>query len=390
MTHGVRRVRTFRYPGFWTLFSVWSLIGMLAYTRYYLQVRNMGIHGSLTDLFSWMGCYYPWVLLTPIVFRLERRFPLGGPRWLRHLGYLALVSLPLCYFGSIGMIAFSRSIRVMLGAPVWRMNSLWAFWPYEYLIAEALYWCVVVAAYIIRSRIQLHEQEQTAAQLALEKSQLEIDLRQAELEALRARLNPHFLFNTLQNISVLAQQDPRTASRMLARLGDLLRVVLRSDSQSETTLDEEFAFTRAYVALEKMRFGDRLTVCFEADADPLRAAVPTFLLQPLVENAIVHGLKDAHHAGVIVVRGGREGEDLVLTVNDNGIGPPTEDLSQMKIGIGLGSTGERLARMYPDRHSLSMRALPEGGTEVRITIPFRDARVQAGPLSNAYAPAADR
>jgi sensor histidine kinase YesM len=374
-----------------TLFPVWSLIGTLAYARHYLQDRHFGIEPRiLPDLLGWMGCYYPWVLLTPVVFRLERRFPLGVARWPRHLGYLALVSLPLCYFASVFMITLSRGIRLVLGAPMWSVNAWWAFSAYEFLIAQALYWCTVVAAYVIRNLIQLHEQEQTAAQLALEKSHLETGLRQAELEALRARLNPHFLFNTLQNISVLTQQDPKTASRMLTRLGDMLRVVLRRDSQPETTLDAEIALTQAYVALEKMRFGDRLFVNFEAGPETRQALVPTFLLQPLVENAIVHGLKGAQRTGVIVVRGTSDGQDLILTVSDNGVGPPTEDLSEMKIGVGLGSTGERLERMYPDRHSLSMRRVPEGGTEVRITFPLRSNSLTAGTISNEYAPVVDR
>jgi LytS/YehU family sensor histidine kinase len=166
--------------------------------------------------------------------------------------------------------------------------------------------------------------------------------------------------------------------------------VLRRDSQPETTLDAEIALTQAYVALEKMRFGDRLFVNFEAGPETRQALVPTFLLQPLVENAIVHGLKGAQRTGVIVVRGTSDGQDLILTVSDNGVGPPTEDLSEMKIGVGLGSTGERLERMYPARHSLSMRRVPEGGTEVRITFPLRSNSLTAGTISNEYAPVVDR
>jgi sensor histidine kinase YesM len=373
-----------------TLFLVWSVIAVVAYARFFMQTNSSGITSRIVpDLLGWMGCYYPWVFLTPVVFRLERRFPLGAVRWPRHLGYLTLVSLPFSCVAAVLMMTFARSIRMALGAPV-SGGAVWGFSICEFLIAETLYWCVVIAAYVIRNLIQLHEQEQKAAQLALEKSQLETDLRQAELEALRARLNPHFLFNTLQNISVLTQQDPKTASRMLARLGDLLRVVLRRDSQPETTLDAEIELTQAYVALEKMRFGDRLSVRFEAAPETRQVLVPTFLLQPLLENAIIHGLKGAQQEGIIIVKAASDGPDLVLTVSDNGIGPPTEDLSQMKIGVGLGSTGERLERMYPESHSLSMRRLPAGGTEVRITFPLRSESLPSGMSADEHVAVADR
>ena len=388
---GTRRVASFRYPGLATLFPVWSLIGALAYARHYLHDQHSGIDFRLLpDLLGWMGCYYPWVVLTPLVFRLERRFPLGVAGWLRNLGYLTLASLPLSYFASVAMIALSRSIRFVLGALEGNFSGWWSFSAYEFLIAQALYWCTVLAAYVIRNLIQLHEQEQTAARLALEKSQLEAGLREAELEALRARLNPHFLFNTLQNISVLTQKEPKVASRMLARLGDLLRVVLRRGSQPETTLAAEIALTQAYVELEKMRFGDGLCVRFEIAPETRAALVPTFLLQPLIENAIIHGLKRAQQTGVIVVMSAGEEQDLILKVSDNGVGPPSEDLSEMQIGVGLGSTGERLARMYPERHSLSMRRLPEGGTEVRIALPLRYGETTAAAVLDEYASPVNR
>lgn len=160
---------------------------------------------------------------------------------------------------------------------------------------------------------------------------------------------------------------------MLTRLGDLLRTVLRQDSQAQSTLREEIELTRAYVALEQMRFGDRLQVDFEIAGEVQQAMVPCFLLQPLIENAVNHGLRGARKTGIIsVIAAGQEGE-LVLPVTDNGIGLPAEDPSEMKIGVGLRSTRERLARMYPDRHTFSIRKPAEGGVQVCIEIPLRFA-----------------
>jgi two-component system LytT family sensor kinase len=184
-------------------------------------------------------------------------------------------------------------------------------------------------------------------------------------------LNPHFLFNTLQNISVLTQQNPKVASQMLTRLGDLLRVALRRGVRPETTLREELALTKDYLAVEKMRLGDRLTVLEDMDAGTEPALIPSFLLQPLVENAVIHGLSGVATAGTIVMQARREGGQLVLTVADNGRGLPENWQSELKVGVGLSSTQERLTRMYPGEHDFQIRRLAEGGTEVRVAIPFR-------------------
>ena len=146
----------------------------------------------------------------------------------------------------------------------------------------------MVSAYAIRSLIQLRNREREAAQLALEKAELETSLRQAELETLRTRLNPHFLFNCLQNISVLAEEDPKIANQMLTRLGELLRTALRQNAAPEIPLDAEIALTKSYIAVEKVRFSDRLSVLFDVASESVQALVPTFLLQPLVENAITN------------------------------------------------------------------------------------------------------
>jgi sensor histidine kinase YesM len=169
---------------------------------------------------------------------------------------------------------------------------------------------------------------------------------------------------------VLTKQDPHTASRMLTVLGDLLRAVLRGDSQPETSLSEEIDLTRSYVALEQMRFGDRLSVTFDIADGVQQASVPSFLMQPLLENAIIHGLRGVRTTGIIAVRAAEEENGLAITVTDNGIGPPA-DPGDMKIGVGLGSTCERLSRMYSERHGFSIRRPQEGGTEVRITLALR-------------------
>jgi two-component system, LytTR family, sensor kinase len=185
------------------------------------------------------------------------------------------------------------------------------------------------------------------------------------------RLNPHFLFNCLQNISTLSNKDPKTAGQMVTRLGDLLRVAMKHQSEAESTLETEMTIADAYIAIEQMRFGDRLSVLRELQPGTERALVPAFLLQPLLENAIIHGLRAENNTGLIWIKSYRDSSQLVLTVSDNGAGLSNSQMAELELGVGLGSTCERMQRMYGQRHSFSMRSLPEGGTEVRITLPFR-------------------
>jgi two-component system, LytTR family, sensor kinase len=201
-----------------------------------------------------------------------------------------------------------------------------------------------------------------------------MDLRRAELEVLRMRLNPHFLFNTLQNISVLIGHEPDAARTMLSRLGDLLRAAFRCEAQPESSLSAEIELTQAYLEVERMRFGDRLSFSLDIDPHTDQALVPVLLLQPLVENAIKHGLRGIAQGGRIDVRSACDEQRLILTVNDNGAGIPAAGLDGIQLGVGLGSTRERLIRMYPQSHDFSIRQLEQGGTEVRVVLPFRLGR----------------
>jgi len=360
-----------QYPGFGILFLAWTLLGSIAYVHYSLVSGSWG-KAVLPELANSLFCYYPWLFLTPQVFRLERRYPIGKSQFAAHSSVLALAGLAFAYIA--GEFAYSFNLAAERVFRVRMMSSHHTWWVLpsrEVALQYLLYSTAVAGACLIRNAITLREKERLAVQLTLEKEQLENSLHQAELETLRMRLNPHFLFNCLQNISTLAQQEPQTASRMLTRLGDLLRAALRPDSEAESTLQSELGLTQDYVAIEKMRFADRLSVLLDIAPETEMALVPSFVLQPLVENAVRHGLRSEQKLGVIWIRSSRDDAQLALAVSDNGIGISEEELGQSRKGIGLYSTSERLKRMYPDRHTFSIRRLPEGGTEVRITMPLR-------------------
>lgn len=354
------------------VFVALTLIGSISFARYYMELAGSGHRGPFwPPLLIWLTCYYSWVFLAPLVFRLERRFPIGRAYWARNLGVLAVAGFGMAYLGYELSNLLSASTSYALRQPVVVSRPFWVIPARELGIHLQLYWSMILAAWVFRNFLRGRERERLTARLALEKARLEMNLRQAELDVLRMRLNPHFLFNTLQNISVLVTHDQETAGRMLARLGDLLRAAFRHEAQSESSLGAEIELTKAYLEVERMRFDDRLSITVDTDPAANEAMVPVLVLQPLVENAIKHGLRCANGVGRVGLVSVKDGKRLILTVVDNGAGIPVANLNDIELGVGLGATRERLLRMYPDDHEFSVRKLAAGGTEVRIVLPFR-------------------
>lgn len=375
------------YPAPLVYACAWTIVGTVGWARYALQDPDRVLGpGVLAGYLLALTCYVPWMALTPLVFGLERRLPIDRGAWPRHVAALTALGLPFAYVASLATYAIVALGHAALGVPLQVPDPVWIPPGRDLMGHGLLYAGSVAAGWLLRAIVEARETERRAARLMLEKSQLETSLRQAELDALRMRLDPHFLFNSLQNISVLALHDPATASRMLTKLGDLLRVSLRRDGRPETTLEAEAALASAYLTIEQMRFGDRLSFAVDLAPGTERALVPSFLLQPLVENAIRHGLAGVRH-GAIAIRARMDEGTLLLTVTDNGAGPTGASPARGN-GIGVGATCERLARLYPGRHTFAMRAAPGGGTEVTIALPLRIDSAE-GSL-HAHAAAADR
>jgi signal transduction histidine kinase len=206
------------------------------------------------------------------------------------------------------------------------------------------------------------EREQQAALL-------ESRLNQARLRALQTQLQPHFLFNTLNGIATLLRRDPAKAEEMLLSLSDLLRISLSSSHRQEIPLREEMDFLGRYLAIQRMRFGDRLRVTEEIEPSAMDCLVPALLLQPLVENAIRHGLEPSGKPGELRIAGARDEEWLRMTVEDDGVGLPPGDKN--RAGVGLANVRERLAALYGGAHEFSIAERPEGGVVVNIKLPAR-------------------
>jgi signal transduction histidine kinase len=205
--------------------------------------------------------------------------------------------------------------------------------------------------------------------------QLQARLTDAQLRALRAQLNPHFLFNTLNAVTTLLHRDPQRADAMLTRLGDLLRLTLRADPEHEIPLEEELSLLDRYLDIMRMRFGDRVTVTVSPNGSASRALVPSFVLQPLVENAFEHGVSRVSGAARldITVLRSTDTRSLVLRVRDNG--PGLDGSRRGSDGVGMANTRRRLHEMYGADGSLTLTTPPEGGTLVEVRLPFRTSPV---------------
>jgi sensor histidine kinase YesM len=212
---------------------------------------------------------------------------------------------------------------------------------------------------------------------ARDREQLEARLERAQLETLKLQLQPHFLFNTLNTITALIGVDPRVAERMVSGLSELLRLSLRNAGEQEVPLSRELELLEHYVDIQQIRFRDRLTVTLEVAPDTMQALVPNFILQPLVENAIRHGIGPRAAPGHVDVRAYRENGSLHLRVADNGVGERVRPSRSSREGIGLGNTKARLEHLYGSAHAFSARGGTTGGFVVDIVIPFR-ARAESG------------
>jgi LytS/YehU family sensor histidine kinase len=225
------------------------------------------------------------------------------------------------------------------------------------------YWALVGFSHALNSHRESQEQRVTAAQL-------EARLAEARLQSLQSQLHPHFLFNTLHTISALMHRDTEAADEMLARLSDLLRLSLDRTGTQQVTLKEEIDFVGKYLDIERTRFGDRLQVLVDIDPETLDASVPNLILQPIVENALKHGIARQIGGGQVRIRAARDRDELVLLVRDTGPGLPAAKLTALNTGVGLRNTRSRLEELFPSRHRFEFHEPAEGGLAVEIRIPF--------------------
>lgn len=370
----------------WALISLcWLAWGLFHTSRLRLEVP--GIDWQRAFVYALPDALL-WTLLTPIPLYLTRRFPIDHGQRLAHttLHLIAAVCVALAH--SALDTAFNL-LRSLAGQPLPTIPELFAHLVYYGFHSNFVLYLTIVGIAHYLSRVENLREEKRRA------TELRAQLSEARLEALRLQLRPHFLFNVLNTISGLMEQDPQTGQRVVRQLGELLRMSLSSRGSREITLQRELELSRAYLEIEQVRFQDRLTTRIEAPEELLGCAVPPLILQPILENAVRHGISPLRDDGEIVVSAANHNGWLNLRVTDNGpgidpetepgrtFGGPTDSTKQQanepdsgqagRQGIGIANTKARLQELYGDKQTLTMASAPAGGLVVTLTLPRLDS-----------------
>jgi len=344
--------------------AIATLLGLIASGQHNIVMRA---DGGPTNLWHALGMgmpyWYLWAMFLPLVAAAARRFPFTPERWLDrallHFGIAVGITL-LHSWMEIG-IQHAFGIRHSSFSVFTRVSFLRSFWqlPYDLLAYAAILGVTIATDSWRRAR-----RERLAA------AALGTELAEARLEALRAQLNPHFLFNAMHSIAMLVRRnDNVTAVTMIAGLSDLMRSFLDDHPPQEVSLREELAFLDRYLAVERLRFQDRLEVRIETDPRALDGLVPNLVLQPLVENAIKHGISRRAAAGRLEIEARSGNGTLTLTVKDDG--PGLNGAGDATQGIGLRNVRARLEHLYGSGHSFTLVEPPGGGALATVTLPYR-------------------
>lgn len=331
---------------------------LFASTMYVLMDVLKNVPPKPHLLFVWWATrFYLWAALSPVVVRILRRWPLhpiSVSSGFLHFGASLVFSL-------VHLILHLSLAFILTGSPTLPGGSSTILQQavHNYPLGVLAYW-IIIAIDSTTNYYERYDREQ------LRSSQLQAQLAEAHLRTLQMQLQPHFMFNALNSLSDLVISEPKAALRLIARLGDFLRLTLQNSGAQWVSLRREVDFLDAYLEIERVRFADRLRVVFELDPESLDSEVPNLILQPLVENAVRHGV--ASHIGPALIRlsAKRRGDILRIEVRDNGPGMP----DNVREGLGIGNTRERLQQIYGSRYSFKVDNQVEGGVAAFFELPY--------------------
>ena len=353
----------------WSLaFAFWTLVATSYAVSAVISSASEGHPASWLRTMSWYLLYfYLWMALTPLISWLGW---LGAHGWRRFWVLHVPCSLLVAAAQSATMLSL---YWWWLGPnPHSEITTFAGFLKdevvFQFHLSALIYWLLLVVLRGMVSQRSLKDER-------LRNSQLEAQLAQSQLQTLRMQLQPHFLFNTLNAISALALADPAQARLMIARLSDFLRLTLEERHAQQVPLSREMQFLECYLGIQQVRFQDRLVTHLDVAGDTVNASVPSLILQPLVENAVRHGLAPRPGGGTVWVRASIEGATLCLSVEDDGVGLG-DTWTDDRAGLGLSVTRERIAMLHPgQKASLHIGAREGGGTHVRVLIPANTVEV---------------
>lgn len=357
----------------------WVLIGLTFTLNYYLFADHYVFifkkQPTFIEMLIWELPYWLlWAGLSPFIFKITRRHRIERERWMAGLAVHAGACVLLSCVHRAAYLLIGWALNVVAYRPIPSIAELFDFlFFFNMPTALMSYATILLVSHALVYYQQYQEEELKASRLKAELAEAQLQITQAQLQALKMQLHPHFLFNTLNSVSALLDEDVEAADEMLARLGDLLRMTLTNSGAQEVTLQEELEFLRCYLEIERVRFQDRLTIQMDIDPQALDALVPNLILQPIVENAIRHGIASRINPGRIEIRAARAGDALQLQVKDNGPGIQTKsDLAvTSREGVGLSNTRARLKQLYGPRHRFELSDAVGGGLLLTIEIPFQ-------------------
>jgi two-component system LytT family sensor kinase len=361
----------------WLVIAAWTIPALLSTFETVTFARLSGHPIELWRAFvTEAPGWYTWALCTPLVARVAMRAPLVRPvrarNVLAHIVSFLLITLAAsAVWALVGLWLRPTRGGFLVALRNWFFSGL----PFTVIVYAA----VVGIVYSLTDRARLRVRERDAARLAQQ-------LSEAQLASLRMQLRPHFLFNSLNAIMALVRDAENSrAVAALGLLGDMLRTSLEAGARHEVSLGDEITFTRYYLAMEQLRFGDRLRVTFDVAPDLLDAAVPQFVLQPFVENSIKHGILDRRRGGSVAISARMGGDALHLSVVDDGVGLGSVSPPSRGSGVGLKSSRLHLAHLYGDRAALRVGSGANGvGVAVEITLPLRRVPAPADVGELAY------
>ncbi len=360
MRHSFSRVTLIKTS---LLFGVWTAYGVLCAWQSHYWYAFSHTPMSWADAFRYELTYaYLWGACSPVILWFARRFRFERQLWPRHLAVHAALMLVLVAAIKIAFDAITMPPTSAFREFTWQ--KLFRSVESTFDTGPLLYAVVVLVEHAI-----IYYQRYQAG--LIKAAKLQTQLIQAQLQALKMQLHPHFLFNTLHTITALVHEDPEMAERTIARLSELLRLFLANSAIHEVALGEELRILDLYLEIERARFDERLRVDYEVPPALRGATVPSLVLQPLVENSIRHGVGKRAAPGWISIAAERQGDILVLRITDNGSGIEEDAKKAGHQGMGLAITRGRLESLYGPQQSLVLRNVPSGGAEVRITLPFR-------------------
>ena len=364
------------------LFIIATVLGVLTGLQAYNYVALTSDNKQAFGPILWLNLtyWYSWALLVPGVVWMARHYRFERHTWRRAI---AVHILAVVVFTLLHVVMATSARGVILTYFTDRPFNWWLYFRERFFLnfdwEMMTYWAVV--AFINARDYHRESQERELAA-----AQLQTQLAEAQLEALQRQLHPHFLFNTLNTIATLMHRDVQAADEMLVQLSDLLRLTLDRIGTQQVPLTDEVDFLRKYLEIEQRRFGDRLQVHIDVDANVLDAPVPNLILQPLVENALRHGIGPKVAGGRVDVAARQKGANLELTVRDNGVGLSPDKLNALHSGVGLSNTRSRLENLYGDRHRFEFQTPSGGGLVVTIVIPLGQDPASVDPESRTPSP----